>query len=345
MSANTRPARLSSLVRDLVPWIAELHVGMRTVPRSLPIYVRDVLTSRTPQLRYADNDTLREAALMLHQLACWYFDGLPVFRPTHDLLAALLLTDPAGVTPEEIRRPYETFVIDFPQDWPWRLQDGAGRACPVRLGWVHAYRGGEQELGLQLQIVAEAPPSPEFQTSGTNDLVLHDRLPDLAATTNLQSWLNDRHGPPLAFGQIRAVATDATDDYLQKAMRRLYVNFCLYIAEKGKGKRLPDPPGRKRKSPRLAAVRRPAIWLPGTEIKLPAPLKAAAHAWTTAKRGQKLPWHVQRRWTVRGHWRMQACGPARQDRKRLWIAPYWKGPPEGVRIGHLYTVDNGEVST
>lgn len=33
-------------------------------------------------------------------------------------------------------------------------------------------------------------------------------------------------------------------------------------------------------------------------------------------------------WLVRGHWRNQACGHQMQDRRRIRIEPYWKGPEE-----------------
>jgi hypothetical protein len=34
------------------------------------------------------------------------------------------------------------------------------------------------------------------------------------------------------------------------------------------------------------------------------------------------------RWIVRGHWRLQACGPRQTERKRRWIDPYVKGPED-----------------
>jgi hypothetical protein len=46
------------------------------------------------------------------------------------------------------------------------------------------------------------------------------------------------------------------------------------------------------------------------------------------------------RWVVRGHWRWQAHGPQRSERRRLWIAPHVKGP-EGkplVATEHVYNV-------
>jgi hypothetical protein len=36
--------------------------------------------------------------------------------------------------------------------------------------------------------------------------------------------------------------------------------------------------------------------------------------------------HLSTRFIVAGHWRNQACGLNRLERKLLWIEPYWKGP-------------------
>jgi hypothetical protein len=42
-----------------------------------------------------------------------------------------------------------------------------------------------------------------------------------------------------------------------------------------------------------------------------------------ARRGVSSPPKVQ--FLVRGHWRNQPHGPGRQDRKHIWIEPFWKG--------------------
>ena len=34
---------------------------------------------------------------------------------------------------------------------------------------------------------------------------------------------------------------------------------------------------------------------------------------------------------VSGHWRNQPCGEGKQDTKRIWIEPFWRGP-EGAPI-------------
>lgn len=55
---------------------------------------------------------------------------------------------------------------------------------------------------------------------------------------------------------------------------------------------------------------------------------AAAHA--------PVAWSC--RWIVTGHWRQQACGPARRERRPRWILPYLKGPgdrplrPPGTKL-------------
>jgi hypothetical protein len=37
-----------------------------------------------------------------------------------------------------------------------------------------------------------------------------------------------------------------------------------------------------------------------------------------------------RRTEVRGHFRLQACGPRRSQRRLLWIAPHMRGPLDGI---------------
>jgi hypothetical protein len=41
---------------------------------------------------------------------------------------------------------------------------------------------------------------------------------------------------------------------------------------------------------------------------------------------------------VRGHWRRQSHGPESQDRKLIWIRPYYKGPDLAATINKPYLV-------
>lgn len=42
--------------------------------------------------------------------------------------------------------------------------------------------------------------------------------------------------------------------------------------------------------------------------------------------------HWSHRWYVRGHWRWQAYGAGRQERKRIWVNPFIKGPEDAPLI-------------
>lgn len=46
------------------------------------------------------------------------------------------------------------------------------------------------------------------------------------------------------------------------------------------------------------------------------------------------PGRWSHRWVVQGHWRQQPHGPARSQRKRIWIADYVKGPDGAPLLTH-----------
>jgi hypothetical protein len=46
-----------------------------------------------------------------------------------------------------------------------------------------------------------------------------------------------------------------------------------------------------------------------------------------------------RRWVVKGHWRWQAHGPGRAERKRIWIHPFIKGPEDAPLIASSKVYD------
>lgn len=54
-----------------------------------------------------------------------------------------------------------------------------------------------------------------------------------------------------------------------------------------------------------------------------------------------VEWHHQ--WIVRGHWRNQAFGEGRKQRRPTWISPYVKGPEDAPMLGgeKVYMVNDG----
>ncbi len=113
-------------------------------------------------------------------------------------------------------------------------------------------------------------------------------------------------------------------------------NLCLYLRET----RVCEAPRKPRSGRPLRGdeLPPPLSWVVGREIKLSAELRAAAAAQADGDRSP-AHWRLARRFVVRGHWRRQACGAARAERRPKWIAPYWKGPAEGPALTRMYSVE------
>jgi len=56
------------------------------------------------------------------------------------------------------------------------------------------------------------------------------------------------------------------------------------------------------------------------------------------KSHRRSRWRVHSKFIVRGHWRNQAFGKKRLERKKRWIAAFWKGPKSGPSLARLYEV-------
>lgn len=131
------------------------------------------------------------------------------------------------------------------------------------------------------------------------------------------------------------------------SVARFVVNLCVYINSlhalpRPEGQRKPGGGSRKReKEPQT-----PQRWVLGREIKLSNGMLQAARAVasgaTTAK--QRAEYRMHARFMVRGHWRNQACGAKRAERRMRWIEPYWKGPEMAEGLARLYSLpDEGHA--
>jgi hypothetical protein len=68
-------------------------------------------------------------------------------------------------------------------------------------------------------------------------------------------------------------------------------------------------------------------------------LRRALHHGPTPEKGDGFEY--SHRWLVRGHWRMQACGPGRIERRPRWITEHIKGPDDKPLVVHdkVFSVD------
>jgi hypothetical protein len=107
----------------------------------------------------------------------------------------------------------------------------------------------------------------------------------------------------------------------------------------------PAPPRIKRKASKerqrdIDAGVWPRTWIFGQDVKLRPELRRMAKEFALVQSPHKIDgWTVRVQHVVRGHWKMQAHGEARAQRKRMWIEPYWRGPEGAAAWAHLYTAD------
>jgi hypothetical protein len=79
-------------------------------------------------------------------------------------------------------------------------------------------------------------------------------------------------------------------------------------------------PGPDRRTAQPAAATRPSKAVTVVDLRRQVPPPAVRDADT------QPAWRASHRWVVRGHWRQQACGPGRSQRRPVWIEPHVKGP-------------------
>jgi len=277
---------------------------------------------------------------IIHFSANWVRHHMPVFQPSVSLFSALLLTDVSDVLISDIHLPFSTFVVVPPQSLQWKisinnishlveaifLHDFLGvSADNIRLEkYKSAYRRGDIVTAMQGEErcwSATLVYSGEFFGPGNP---VHN--------FTVGEWLTYCGEPPV-------------DDFhkgLKGALPllapavRVLVGLALYIAEHGKGKRVEPHTSkpRRRRAGIEATSNRPTLYVIGENIKLGNELVDAAKL--SISNNAHALWKVRRRFVVRGHYRNQACGTGRTERRLQWIQPHWKGPRDGERLSHIY---------
>jgi hypothetical protein len=91
-------------------------------------------------------------------------------------------------------------------------------------------------------------------------------------------------------------------------------SFLLYLA-------CVPPRPCKTRVPGVDRARRNDWELPSEWQVVPAKIESGS----CGTRGESQPHASPRAHVVRGHWRMQACGHGRAQRKPMWIKPHWRG--------------------
>lgn len=316
------------LLNKWLPLFAK-HVPIEVVDfvTALPHEVlRSILGTFDEEDRDYQIDTMLEMKTW-HAIARWAYVGMPVFQLTHGAAAAFALTDPSSVLLTDFRTPFPTFLISLPVPF---LKNLGGDD-------IHAICWHEHDD----RPLNETTTRPGIFVRGFGGPPDHPPLfayildPGTSPNPTLAQWLN-AEATPMRDDEI----LDSDGTKFCRVITQMLMSFALYVTTHGRGQAL----SRRARtmssggSVSSALVREPSIWLTGREIKVDRELREAAMAFGDAER-DPTQWKLRARFTVRGHWRNQACGPGHVERRMRWIAPYWKGPSDGIGIQHLYKTD------
>ena len=337
-----------------------MYQNLRVQTTGMPPQIGDTWydASYLTDLIVGNRHALRSDIEVTHWIARWAQCGYPQFELTHSLAAALAMTDCRGVRWGDFKFPFPSFMVQLPHPTGPLSFLGADDKTVVSGRWilVHSmrvpvpksglsalgktfYPGAAEALsqgdyGPMARLIDMASGHSEFRHRAVCRLLsqegpsIYNHADILADDQSVSNWLDVSIRPdePLENRDVWAIQTTS----------RLVTNLCIYLAEQVRSGDLSGDAPRPRMN-RSGGMVVPSIVL-GREIKLPAELRDAARA--CCEQGINAPkWQVHSRCTVRGHWRRQACGTGRLERRMKWIAPHWRGPDAGTLIRHNYQVD------
>lgn len=263
-------------------------------------------------------------------LARWYRGGLPRIRLSHGLAAQLALTDPTGIEAADVCMPFRCYMLEFPfPQGPVVLDDGKEDAVAML---VMDYRlpCDPVEFGVGAKSLAELLALLVKQRGESQ--WIHRNIHGLlyAGSSALEIAVPLRRA--IAFPSAAPGIPDR-DRRAGLLAQRIVVNLALYVKHVDS---LGGSTGTGGKAVNHDHDLTSMLYEVGTEVKLERPLRDAARAFCMRGQAHKK-WKLDKRFIVRGHWKKQACGKERTERKLVFVEPYWKGPMGAPVVARLYT--------
>lgn len=247
-----------------------------------------------------------ETAPSYFALQMWARDGFPQFNLTYDFFQAMAVTDFGDPTDEPLYMPFDSFAVSLPST------DFLG-------GYTHLF----------------VSKTPRIINKGPSIVFDIYNIWVLAPVSYSSTW-------PVGFTrreflEIESHTSEVADSHslILTKMRTLLANLLTYIEASG-----PLPQKRRVKGAKPDEVElihhERKLYDVGRLVKLDGSLRKALQ--TMGATGET--WQLDKRFMVRGHPKMQVYGPGGSLRKRVYIAPYWKGPQDAIAaLERTYIVD------
>lgn len=322
-----REVRPQDIVRES-PWLRRFFTSMASAP---PEVMKRLLGDTSPQ-KFTE-DTLYEYMT----LSLFHRAGHHVFRLWPALCHALMATELR--TPRNLLKlPFWSFYLQFPTAVGQQLtvDNRDGTAFPADGAYVSWGVTGpnrnphpEVESAITVKVMSRPVTGP---TKFLKDANFHyyfipvddDEILDMKTIKSFNKWQSAKDSPHFTGPAIQLVLNAVL--YINSVNNDVkYGGASEFATLKAQHEKKPakEPQKRARRAAALVGASRARQHSMGSTLRIPTlpgdtDAPSAHTSWTLGHRVQ-----------VRGHWRQQAYGPGRADRKTIWIQPFWKGPEMG----------------
>ena len=348
---------------DLVK-LVELTVERQTLRDEIHSAHRDLenVINRPPETGHARSSIADE--YLGRWCLKWARHGYNTFELSPDFVAAMLLTDHREVDVATVRLPFHGLLLLIPDGF---VQSAEGNhvtkihitevstrdIAQLRVAGKIEDAIGDLTVDQQREVLttvrnvtlAEAALRPPTAHKLTDELVNTDPiktdLDHLAIMASdgvhmLHTTIRREHLTWDNLEDVPDLIEHETDREALRVIWRIVFGAFAYVqAVENAVVRRPVQKNQKRTFNPNPQVRYHDV---GRTIKLDPKLVTAARAGS-----REIALQIKHRFIVRGHYRNQVHGVGRADRKRIWIAPFFKGPEDGAMLVHRYTLGDTDA--
>ncbi len=316
-------------------------------------------------VNYLQRTTVMPAADLMvmmtteHQMICHERAGKRVYDVSPALAEKLAHTELRGLTTDDLRLPYESVYIITPPSAGLRVfnsETGWHRCVgmyvtedryvtldetepvnPVTNVLEKDHGEVETTRGWRFLVCGEAlePRAQDLAMAGSNDalsffkvfLLEGQSLDDAISDTKKRMARDMARLPTTAFANMeeewQRLFTWAMNAMLYATWTEPGEHWIANREARQLWERMKKMPANSRKRGNLQ--KRFQKMEPRRRIVLGRGVSASSNS-SSEGTGTKLTVRTR----VTGHWRNQAHGPGRRDRKLIWIEPFWQGPEDGI---------------
>lgn len=308
---ETKAACRGVLTPDIKAKLEQLRAGVAAISKTEDV-LEETMNRSLVDGRYTMDGRRDDPLVIGPWLVKWAQHGYNVVSLSNDFVAAMLLSDPAGLELTNVRMPFDGVSIQIPDRFA--STSGGGHLTNLHVS--------------QLKRVAVVKDGEAVLDPDAEGLLIDIRACDgrrwHVTTVALEALVAD--GMAALSALPSAMEADCS---AQDTVERIVFGFLAYVTnvERPLVRRARGISSKQRDS--TGPCR--SHWEIAREVRIDPRLIQAARAGS-----REIAFRLKHRHIVRGHYRNQPHGQGRQDRKRIWIAPFWKGPEDGAQIVHVY---------